>query len=127
MTTAVNFADYAKHSVKGREVLDAFEHTHKVYDYLNAHKGEKFSPKAIAEALYKWGNYQATARHLHILEKMGLVGREAYTAILRETSNWPFYELVTKAFEGSNFTVEFVEDDEKPFEKEVTLYKWYAL
>lgn len=127
MTTTVNFADYAKHTVKGRDVLDAFERTHKVYDYLNAHKGEKFSPKAIAEALYKWGNYQDTARHLHILEKMGLVGREVYTAVLHEIPYWPYYELVAKTFEGSNFTVEFVKDDEKSFEKEVTLYKWYAL
>ena len=127
MTATVNFADYAKHTVKGREMLRAFESAHKVYDYLNAHKGEKFSPKAIAEALYKWGNYQATARELHILEKMGLVGREAYTAVLRVIPNWPYYELVAKVFEGSNFTVELVEDDEEPFVKEVTLYKWYAL
>lgn len=127
MTTAVNFADYAKHSIKGREMLRAFGNAHNIYDYLNAHRGEKFSPKAITETLYKWGNYQATARELHVLEKMGLVGREAYTAVLRVIPEWPYCELVTKAFEDSNLTEKFMENDEGFIEKKVTLYKWYAL
>lgn len=124
MTATINFADYAKHSIKGREMLRSFESAHKVYDYLNAHKGEKFSPKEIGEALYKYGNYQATARELHILEKMGLVGREAYTKMVHIDCE-AYYKLVRKVFEGTVFTAKVLTHE--PFDKEVTLYRWYAL
>lgn len=124
MTTAINFMDYVNHTVKGKEVLHAFERTHRVYNYLKAHKGEKFSPTEIAEELYKWGNYQATARELHILEKMGLVGREAYTKTIHIDCGG-YYKLVSKVFEGINFTAKVLVHE--PFDKEVTLYRWYAL
>jgi hypothetical protein len=119
----ITFMDFANSTCSGRGYVRHYHDALKILDYLTEHKGEQFSPKELAEVLND--NYQYVTSLLKVLQRTKCVGSQAYTKTIR-IDPWPCYEVITKALNGSNFTVKVLKNTE-PYEKKVTAYKWFAL
>ena len=131
--TAYTFENFAKNCMAAREAKEIYDRTEMVYNYLLNHKDEKFTPTELAQRLneakmYKfWIQSKDTVKNpLHILENMGLVGRESYKKIVNIECFGPVYKTDYKVIDGITYTGKILVHDDH-FEKEVTMYRWFAL
>lgn len=129
-------SEFSKVCVSFAEGMELYNKTMKVYDFLNNHKGEKFSPTEIAESLgYGWHLNDDKKKYvfkdkvvkpLHWLLEMELIKRDSYTATLvfPEYGCEGHYERDVKIIDGIVYTGRIWVEGE--YKKEVTMYEWYV-
>lgn len=122
--TAITFMDFANNTVAGKDCATNFLHAEKILAYLTAHKGVQFAPKEIADVLNY--SYQHVARMLGVLQKMNLVGSQAYKTTIQIELPWYGYYTDKKVIDGITYTAKIYVDNRK-LDKEVTTHKWFAL
>ena len=97
--TFCSFYDFAKACRAGSDAIEYYERTKQVYEFLSAHKGEKFSPSAIADGLNKqklannekgfWVMTKDTVKNpLRFLKKLNLVGNTSYKKTIHIVPLW---------------------------------------
>ena len=122
--TAITFMDFANNTVAGKDCATNFLHAEKILGYLTAHKGEQFAPKEIANVLNY--SYQHVSRILGVLQKMNLVGAQAYKTTVHLKTPYCWWYTDKKVIDGITYTAKvYMENNE--FDKEVTIHKWFAL
>lgn len=125
--------EFAKECISFKDAMRMYDRTMKVYDFLKTCT-EPLSPTEIAERLteistlerdyYKRYWYKEDVTNpLHWLLGMGLVGREEYKTTIH-IDTYGHYRIDRKVIDGQTYIAKVWTDG--GFDKEVTLYKWYA-
>lgn len=126
--------EFSKVCVSFAEGMVLYNKTMTIYNFLNDHRGKKFSPKEIAETLgYGWNLDNEKDKNiftgqvvkpLHWLLEMGVIKRDSYTTTITIPTNDGYYKKDVKIIDGIEYTAKiWVGGD---IEKEVTSYKWYV-
>ena len=127
---------FANECVCFGESYELFERTMKVYDFLQNHRGTKFTPSEIAEFLgysstytrwtekpYTIIHYHRVVNPLYWLLRMGLVQREEYNVEV-EIESYHSTRRVEKVINGTLYVG--YEPCGDTYTKTVKAYRWFV-
>lgn len=125
--------EFGKVCVSASDVDERLVNTLNALNFLQSHKGERYSPKELAIAMgrtytYRDGNiavfYEGLVNPLHWLWKLGYIHRESYTYEI-QIPNYRGYREDVKYIDGVKYVAKT--KDNSPFStKTITAYRWYA-